>query len=192
MRCQEHSAQHIRKSESDSGRLNFKVYLLFLACHLPIASVILVGQMNKMRDHFLIYTLRRCYIWVHPFFLWFTAGSLDTSDSLSRTFCATRSQVRIRFKNVKFNYLDSAFEKWHDLSSLYTHRAGSYNGFPVLYLNDRPKHLFVSRFIRSWWPYSSFITNKNVKRTVTFAIRFVCIINCSFIWVTKNWQKLKL
>ena len=181
MRCQEHSAQHIRKSESDSGRLNFKIYLLFLACHLPIASVILVGQMNKMRDHFLIYTLRhcciwvhpcpsdlllevqthpmccqehsaqhirksesdsgtlnfksiccfwpatsqsllwswsdrwlrrenisefsvrRCYIWVHPFFLWFTAGSLDTSDALSRTFCATYSQDRIRFKNVKFD-----------------------------------------------------------------------------------------
>ena len=35
------------------------------------------------------FTLTRCYIWVHPSFLWFTAGSLDTSDALSRTFCAT-------------------------------------------------------------------------------------------------------
>ena len=41
------------------------------------------------------------------------------------------------------------------------------------YLNDRPKHLFVSRFIRSWSPYSPFITYKNAERTVTFAISLV-------------------
>ena len=37
----------------------------------------------------------------------------------------------------------------------------------------RAKHLFVSRFIRSRWPYSSFITYKNAKRNETFAVRFV-------------------
>ena len=173
MRCQEHSAQHIRKSESDSGTLNFKS----ICCFWPATSQSLLWSWSDRwlrRENISEFSVRRCYIWVHPFFVWFTAGSLDTSDALSRTFCATHSQDRIRFKNVKFNYLDSAFEKWHDLSSLYTHRVGSYNGiFPMSYLNDRPKHLFVSRFIHSWWPYSSFITYKNAERTVTFAISLV-------------------
>ena len=53
------------------------------------------------RDDISRSTLRRCYIWVHPSFLWFTAGSLDTSDALSRIFCATYSQVRIRFSKAK-------------------------------------------------------------------------------------------
>ena len=70
MRYQEHSAEHIRKSESDSRRLNF-------------ANLI------------------------QP------------------------------LKN------DMTFPVLH------THRSGSYNGFPVSYLNDRRKYLFVSRYIRS-------------------------------------------
>ena len=57
------------------------------------------------RDDFWWFTLRRCYIWVHHSFLWFTAGSLDTSDALSRTFCATYSQDRIRFRKAKQVYL---------------------------------------------------------------------------------------
>ena len=57
MRCQEHSAQHIRKLESDSRRLNFtnvkqplKNDMTFLVCIRIVQEVLTVFAMSYLND----------------------------------------------------------------------------------------------------------------------------------------------
>ena len=77
---------------------------MYICCFWPVICQSLLRSClghRWIRGNICWFTLGHCYIWVHPSFLWFTAGSLDTSDALSRTFCATYSQVRIRFSKAK-------------------------------------------------------------------------------------------
>ena len=80
------------------------VHFMYICCFWPVICQSLLWSClghRWIRGNICWFTLGHCYIWVHPSFLWFTAGSLDTSDALSRTFCATYSQVRIRFSKAK-------------------------------------------------------------------------------------------
>ena len=59
--------------------------MLFLVCHLPIAIVILVGQVKKMREHFLIYTRTLLYL---------------SSSLFPRVYCWTFRHIRCATKNI--------------------------------------------------------------------------------------------
>ena len=66
----------------------FYVYLLFLACHLPIAIVILVRQRNKVGEHMLIYTHTLLYL---------------SSSLVPLVYCWKFRHIRCAVKNILLN-----------------------------------------------------------------------------------------
>ena len=87
-----------KESQSNFERLKktavgtFYVYLLFLACHLPIAIVILSGpQMNKMK-HLLIYARTLLYL---------------SSSLVPLVYCWKFRQIRCAIKNILRNIFGS-------------------------------------------------------------------------------------
>ena len=66
--------------------------MLFLACHLPIAIVILVGQVNKMREHFLIYARTLLYL---------------SSSLFPLVYCWEFRHIRCAIKNILRNIFAS-------------------------------------------------------------------------------------
>ena len=70
----------------------FYVYLLFLACHLPIAIVILVRQRNKVGEHMLIYTHTLLYL---------------SSSLVPLVYCWKFRHIRCAIKNILRNIFAS-------------------------------------------------------------------------------------
>ena len=66
----------------------FYVYLLFLACHLPIANVILATRINKMGEHMLIYTHTLPYL---------------NSSLVPLVYCWKFRHIRCAIKNILRN-----------------------------------------------------------------------------------------
>ena len=66
----------------------FYVYLLFLACHLPIAIVILETQRNKVGEHKLIYTHTLLYL---------------SSSLVPLVYCWKFRHIRCAVKNILLN-----------------------------------------------------------------------------------------
>ena len=70
----------------------FYVYLLFLACHLPIAIVILVRQRNKVGEHMLTYTHTLLYL---------------SSSLVPLVYCWKFRHIRCAIKNILRNIFAS-------------------------------------------------------------------------------------